>query len=103
MICKVKKNAEMGIKIMDTEMILEFDKIKEMWTELALTKWAKEKIRNTIPYMSESELLTKQRETTEAKQLIEKSGNPPLVSLNKIREYIQIAKTGNCLSVLQLE
>lgn len=103
MICKVKKNAEMGIKIMDTEMILEFDKIKEMWTELALTKWAKEKIRDTIPYMSESELLTKQRETTEAKQLIEKSGNPPLVSLNKIREYIQIAKTGNCLSVLQLE
>ena len=88
---------------MDTEMILEFDKIKEMWTELALTKWAKEKIRDTIPYMSESELLTKQRETTEAKQLIEKSGNPPLVSLNKIREYIQIAKTGNCLSVLQLE
>lgn len=86
-----------------TEMILEFDKIKEMWTELALTKWAKEKIKDTIPYMSESELLTKQRETTEAKQLIEKSGNPPLVSLNKIREWIQIAKTGNCLSVLQLE
>lgn len=93
----------MRIKMVYTEMILEFDKIKEMWTELALTKWAKEKIRDTIPYMSESELLTKQRETTEAKQLIEKSGNPPLVSLNKIREWIQIAKTGNCLSVLQLE
>lgn len=93
----------MRIKMVYTEMILEFDKIKEMWTELALTKWAKEKIKDTIPYMSESELLTKQRETTEAKQLIEKSGNPPLVSLNKIREWIQIAKTGNCLSVLQLE
>ena len=35
------------------------------------------------------ELLARQRETSEARELLEKSGNPPLVSLNGIRECIQ--------------
>ncbi len=89
--------------MIQTDKILEFDKIKEKWSELALTAWAKERIRDTIPYLSESELRAKLRETSEARVLIEKSGNPPLVSLNGIRECIQAAVKGDCLSISQIE
>ena len=53
--------------------------------------------------MSENELIARQRETSEARELLEKSGNPPLVSLSGIRECIQKAAKGDCLSISQLE
>lgn len=97
------KNMREENKMVCAEEILEFDKIKEKWMELALTEWAKEEIRHTVPCMSERELLTRQRETTEARLLIEKGGNPPLVSLAGIKEYLAIAEKGDCLSASQLE
>lgn len=89
--------------MLQTEKVLEFDRIKKMWSELALTEWAKEKIRDTSLCMSESELMAKQRETSEARELLEKNGNPPLVSLSGIRECVQTAVKGGCLSISQLE
>lgn len=89
--------------MVQTDKVLEFDKIKEKWMELALTEWAKEKIKDTVPSMSENELIARQRETSEARELLEKSGNPPLVSLSGIRECIQTAVKGGCLSISQLE
>ena len=89
--------------MVQTDKILEFDKVKEKWMELALTEWAKEKIKDTVPSMSENELIARQRETSEARELLEKSGNPPLVSLSGIRECIQTAAKGDCLSISQLE
>ncbi len=88
---------------MNTEQILEFDKVKEIWMELALTEQAKEEIRKTLPCLSESELLTKQRDTTQARILVEKGGNPPLVSLSGIKEHIAAAGIGDCLSAGALE
>lgn len=88
---------------MNTEQTLEFDKIKELWITLALTDGAKEEIGNTQPCMSESELLKRQRETSEARAMIEKGGNPPLVSLTGIREYLAAAEKGDCLNPGQLE
>ncbi len=85
------------------EEILEFDRIKEMWVEMALTEKAKERIRETVLCMSENELTARQRETTEAKEMIEKNGNPPLVSLEGIRECVRSSVRGECLSVSQLE
>ena len=89
--------------MVQTDKVLEFDKVKEKWMELALTEWAKEKIKGTVPSMSENELIARQRETSEARELLEKSGNPPLVSLSGIRECIQTAAIGDCLSISQLE
>lgn len=89
--------------MVQTDKVLEFDKMKEKWMELALTEWAKEKIKDTVPIMSENELIARQRETSEARELLEKSGNPPLVSLSGIRECIQTAAKGGCLSISQLE
>ena len=54
-----------------TEKTLEFDKIKTIWAQLALTDYAKEKIRSITPYLAEKELLVSLRETTQAKELIE--------------------------------
>lgn len=89
--------------MVQADKVLEFDKMKEKWIELALTEWAKEKIKDTVPSMSENELIARQRETSEARELLEKSGNPPLVSLSGIRECIQKAAKGDCLSISQLE
>ena len=50
--------------MVQTDKILEFDKVKEKWMELALTEWAKEKIKDTVPGMSENELIARQRETS---------------------------------------
>lgn len=85
------------------EHSLEFDKVKEKWSEFAYTEWAKEEIRNTIPMMEESKLATKQRETSEARILLEKGGTPPLTALTEIRELLDISEKGGCLNGQQLE
>jgi len=97
------KQAERDKGMTDIEKVLELDQIKELWMSLALTESAKEEIKKTAPILSESELLVRQKETSEAKILIEKGGNPPLVSLTGIREWIETGKKGECLSPLQLE
>lgn len=86
-----------------TENVLEFDKVKEIWSECALTSYAKKEIQNTCPILSESELAAKLRETTEARSMLEKCGTPPLVSLNGIRELLLAAGKGQCLTPFQLE
>ena len=88
---------------MEIENRLEFTKIKEIWMEYALTGHAKEEIKKIVPYLSKNELSAKQRETTEAKMMIEKLGNPPLVSLAGIAELVEIAQKGDCLRGVQLE
>ncbi|MBQ8799031.1 MAG: DNA mismatch repair protein MutS [Lachnospiraceae bacterium] len=84
------------------EQLLEFDKIKELWAEYALTEAAKEQIRETKPILSETELLVKQRETTQGKRMIELCGTPPLASIQGLAEIVDIAGKGDCLSVEQL-
>lgn len=86
-----------------TEKILEFDKIKEIWKELALTDWAKQEIEKTQPCLSELELKAKLKDTTEARILLEKCGNPPLTSLEGMQELLVIAEKGGCLTAGQLE
>ena len=85
------------------EKILEFDKIKQLWQENALTQKAKQRIEETSPFLSELELMAALRETTESKELLEKCGNPPLVSLTGMDEILMIASKGDCLAPYQLE
>lgn len=89
--------------VMQVERDIEFDKIKKIWMDMALTNWAKEEIKNTVPYLYENELRARLRDTTEAKMLIEKLGAPPLVSLAGIKDIIQSAEKGECLSAFELE
>ncbi len=82
---------------------LEFDKIKEMWSCCALTGRAKREIEETRPILSETELAAKLRETSQARQMLEQCGTPPLVSLEGIRELFAAAGKGLCLTPLELE
>lgn len=89
--------------VSNTEKILEFDKIKEIWSSLALTDYAKKEIAETVPLLDEGKLLARQRETTEAKLMLEGMGTPPLTALEGIRELMMAAEHGDCLTAEQLE
>lgn len=85
------------------ETSIEFDKIKKIWMDYALTDAAKRAVRDAAPILSEIELRLRQNETTQARLMLEKGGNPPLVSMSGIRVLLAAAKRGECLSAAQLE
>lgn len=86
-----------------TENMIEFHKIKEMWMEQTVTEDAKDKIRALSVYLSELELRKHLRDTTESRKLIEKLGTPPLQNVEEIKEILAAAQKGDCLSTYQLE
>lgn len=88
---------------MNIDKQIEFDKVKEIWAELAITDYAKEKIKSIELCFSENELNKELRDTTEAKELIEKVGTPPLQNITEIRDVLMIAEKGDCLTPYQLE
>ena len=57
--------------------MLEFDQIKNKLARYACTEAAKEEIRKMEPILVETELRARIRETTEARLILEKYGNPP--------------------------
>lgn len=79
---------------MNIERQIEFDKVKDIWSELAVTDWAKERIKETTLYFSETELKKQLRDTTDAKFLIEKLGMPPLQNMTEIKGTLLIAEKG---------
>ena len=87
----------------DTEKTLEFDKIKEQWLSYAMTEAARQQIQEITPCLNEVQLKLWLKETTEARQMIEKAGNPPLVSWLDIPQIIEIAEKEGCLTAEQLE
>ena len=88
---------------MNTESQIEFNKVKNIWSELASTDYAKEQIKKADIILSERELRKAIQDTTDSRELIEKLGNPPLQNVTEIREILTIAETGSCLTPYQLE
>lgn len=88
---------------MNIEKQIEFDKIKEMWMNLAITNHAKEKIRGASFYLDERELRKQLRDTTDGRNLIEKLGTPPLQNVAEIKDILLAAGKGDCLTPYQLE
>ena len=88
---------------MNTEQQIEFNKIKEIWAELAVTGSAKEEIENVSIFLDELELNKKLRDTTNSRRMIENLGNPPLQDVTEIREILMEAGKGACLTPYQLE
>ncbi len=88
---------------MNVEKQIEFDKVKEIWMELAITEWAKEKIKGVSFCLSEGELRKQLRDTTDGRNLMEKLGTPPLQNVVEIREILMISEKGDCLTPHQLE
>ena len=88
---------------MNIDRQIEFDKVKEIWADLAITDAAKEKIREVSLCFSENELRKQIQDTTDAKNLIEKTGTPPLQNISEIKDILLIADKGGCLTPYQLE
>lgn len=101
---KANKEKENGLDgKMNIEKQIEFDKVKEMWSDLAVTESAKEMISTTTVCLKETELRKLLRDTTDSREMVEKLGNPPLQNVTEIREILAIAEKGDCLSPYQLE
>ncbi|MBR5800024.1 MAG: DNA mismatch repair protein MutS [Lachnospiraceae bacterium] len=83
--------------------MLEFDKIIEQLKELAYTEKAKEQIKSLRPSLSETEVKSWLRQTSEAVLMLEKCGTPPVTAQEDMGEMLQIAEKGGCLTAEQLE
>lgn len=83
--------------------MLEFEKIIQKLEESVYSEGAKEKVKNLAPMLKETEVKARLKETTEARLLIEKCGNPPLTDQEGIESYMEGAQRGECLSPEQLE
>lgn len=82
---------------------IEINRIKEIWSGLAITTKAKEQIAEKWIILDETILRKELKDTTDARELIEKLGNPPLQDVSEIMEILEISKKGDCLSPYQLE
>lgn len=88
---------------MNIEKQIEFDKVKEIWMNLAVTESTKQKIKEMTFYLNESELRRQLKDTTDSRDMIDRFGAPPLQSLDEIKEILVIADKGDCLTPYQLE
>lgn len=88
---------------MNIDTQIEFNKVKELWADLAITDWAKDKISEVSWCYSENELRKQLSDTTDARSLIEKIGTPPLQNISEIKEVLLIAEKEDCLTPYQLE
>ncbi len=88
---------------MNTEKQIEFDKVKEIWAGLAITEYAKKKIMDKEIILDETALRKELRDTTNSRNMIEKSGIPPLQDVTEINEILAVAGRGDCLNPYQLE
>ena len=82
---------------------IEFNRVKEIWSGLAITSKAKQQIELKWIILDEATLRREIKDTTDAKELIKKLGNPPLQDVSEILEILEIAQKGDCLSPYQLE
>lgn len=88
---------------MNLDKALEFEKVKEIWKGLAVTECASQRIEEARFILAEPQLRKELKDTTDARELIEKLGAPPLQSVTEIKDVMEIAKKGDCLTPYQLE
>jgi dsDNA-specific endonuclease/ATPase MutS2 len=69
---------------------LEFDKIREMLSEHALSDKVKEDLLRLEPYMDEAKVIVELNKTTQAKKIMETMGSPPLASVTNLMKVISL-------------
>ncbi len=73
-----------------TYKTLEFDKIREMLAEHALSDKVKEQLLNLEPYMDEQKVIDELDKTTQAKKIIGTMGSPPLASVTNLLKALSL-------------
>ncbi|QAA34303.1 endonuclease MutS2 [Clostridium manihotivorum] len=83
--------------------ILEFNKIKEVLKEFALSDLGKKKIEELEPYMDINIVRRHMRETTETRAIVNRSSSVPLHSLKGVDSIKEKLSKGMILSAEELE
>ena len=82
---------------------LEFDIILEKLAEKALSETAKARCLSLEPSLSEAEVRRWMDETTQARQIIEQTGTPPLSSMTELAKIIDLINIEAMLMPEQIE
>lgn len=85
-----------------TAKTLEFDKILEKLKEQALSLQGKARAEALMPILNEDLLLAAQRETQDARRMIEENGLPPLAIMEDLYESVKLAAQDGLLTPEQL-
>lgn len=86
-----------------TFQTLEFDHIRKKLMDFAHTEEAKERIQELVPAMKEGEVKKSLKDTTEARIILDKVGQPPAVSMSGFTEILITVRQGGCLTAKELE
>lgn len=84
------------------ETILEYDKIKKILSEYAISDIAKEEIEKLAPYSDEQVVKRLQEETSEGSAVTRSGIDLPLDGIRDIRGSLNLAKVGGMLSPKEL-
>lgn len=76
---------------------LEFNRILEQLSELAVSQKAKERLLELRPFLDERLCKQKQNETTEALKILETFGSPPLSPMKELDKILELAEKGSML------
>jgi len=82
--------------------VLEFDKIKQMLCDIAVSEEGRQMLNRLEPSLSEGEVKAWINETTQARKILDHMGTPPLSSMKDIRQLLELAQKGAMLSAEQL-
>lgn len=82
--------------------VLEFDKIKNMLTNMAVTQGAKALCEKLLPESDKYVIERLLKETGEAESLVIKKGNPPLSPVGEIKASVMRAEAGGTLSAREI-
>lgn len=85
-----------------TVKLLEFDKIRQMLSDLARTEGARQAALDLVPEDDEVRVLKLQRRTTDAKRLYNEKGMPPFGSVKDISGHCERADKGAALTPREL-
>lgn len=85
-----------------SEKILEYEQIKEMLCDHALSERARMRLAALSPYMDESECHRKMDETTAARKILDACGTPPLTAMTQVDQILTLCQAGSMLVPEQL-
>ena len=96
-------NNKYTINTLDSNLLtLEFDKILSTLTEYAISDSAKELVSNLRPYLKEDEARRKMEETTQGRKLFDYLGNPPLSTMQGMKDILLLCEQDGVLLPEQL-
>ena len=85
------------------EITLEYNQIKDMLCEYAVSPAARRELAALEPSLNERECRSRLAETTEARRILDECGGPPLSAMTDMEEAISLCEKEGMLSAEQLE